>query len=364
MKEARGTGEGTRRERREVAAQPGGPPYLGRPTRCRWRRAGPGQVARAFAARIPVPVRSGPLSPADLSSSSTEACRGEPHTDAPAADSPSGRTPNPCTTKQSGGIATSKRHAPLSPRAGAKGGGEAALRRSLQVPLSLRLLTGGSVSRGSAPTWEVRGRRKAAASPRPPPPATGAGVAPPRAEPGLLSRSPRQRRTHTGAGGRSGGGKETWEEREQREGAPVSSLSALTPRGEDPAAAAGWPRRVTSQRAAPGGEVALAEEAWRAQSNSAGGEAAAGARPAAFWKRGEEGDARPAREVEAVRGCARGSRGGGDLRGEAAAESGSAPAPRCAGPGLRERRGAPRAAWLCPAELSRACQLLHGASKA
>lgn len=72
----------------------------------------------------------------------------------------------------------------------------------MAVPLSLCLLTGVSVSGCSAPTWEVRGGAR-----RPPhrsPPAVGTAAAPRRAEPELLSGSPRQCRIHTGAGGRRG----------------------------------------------------------------------------------------------------------------------------------------------------------------
>lgn len=72
----------------------------------------------------------------------------------------------------------------------------------MAVPLFLCLLTGVSVSGCSAPTWEVRGGAR-----RPPhcsPPAVGTAAAPRRAEPELLSWSPRQCRIHTGAGGRSG----------------------------------------------------------------------------------------------------------------------------------------------------------------
>lgn len=125
------------------------------------------------------------------------------HTDARTAESPTGQQPNPCPAKQSEEIMITERHTPLSPRARAKGGGEETPRRSWEDPLARRLLTGGSANGCSAPAGEVRG--DAGRPPRRSSPAAGAAAAPPRAQPRLLSGSPRPRRTLSGTGGRGKG---------------------------------------------------------------------------------------------------------------------------------------------------------------
>lgn len=156
------------------------------------------------------------------------------------------------------------------------------LRRSLAVPLSLCLLTGGSVSGCSAPTWEVRGGARR--PPRRSPPATGRAAAPPRAEPGLLSWSPLLCGTHTGKG--SGGGAVRRRRERKREvgggGSRGRELGTVGLSGlqSQCAHASGETSRLPllgGQKGSPpsvgahGCAEAPAVEAWRAQPNSAGG---------------------------------------------------------------------------------------------
>lgn len=148
-----------------VGRWPAADPYLGRRSRYRWRRAGPGQVARASAARIPVPVRSGPPSPAALSSSSTEV-RGDAGETRSAERAP----PDPCAAERP----EKQRRASATLhflRGRSQEGGEEPPRRSLKVPSS-RASRPAAASAALPPLGETGRRRpssragRGSASPR------------------------------------------------------------------------------------------------------------------------------------------------------------------------------------------------------
>lgn len=138
-------------------------------------------------------------------------------------------------------------------------------------------------------------------------------------------------------------------------GSPVSNLSVLTPAERRPGCRC-WVAKE-GHFLALGRTGARRHSPWRRGGRSptplGGKRRRERARPPALCKQGLEGDARPAPEVETGCWFTRGSLGERNLRAEAAAESGSAPASRGAPDSdSKSAAGAPRASWLRPLELS------------